>query len=139
MTYSTARRIALVATVLGIISNLGAPTILLCSWIGMSGPFIALGATSVMILTLALQIAFVTVQAFPNGRTPIPIQMMGQDAWLTVIILTALPGVLWHYLAALALPPMQLIMPGYVTPLVNVVLLVIVRAAQQRRSAGVRA
>jgi hypothetical protein len=139
MSHLTFRRIALLATVLGIIANLGAPAILLCSWLGMSDAFIAVGATSVMILTLALQIAFVAMQAFQNGRTPIPVRMMGPDAWLTVIILTALPGVLWHRLAALALPPMQLIMPGYVTPLVNVVLLVLVREAQQRRSAGVRA
>ena len=139
MSHTVFRRLALSATVLGLLNNVAAPTILLSSWLGMSGRFIAVAATTVMILTLALQIAFVTVQTFQDGRTPIAIRVMGPDAWLTVLILTALPGVLWHHLAALALPPMQLLMPSYVTPLFNVVLLIAVRELQKRRSAGIRA
>lgn len=138
MSHPVFRRIALLATGLGLIDFLAAPAILLCSWVGMSGGVIAVAATTEMVLTLALQISFVAVQAFQDGRTPVAIRMMGPDAWLTVLVLTALPGVLWHYLAALALPPMQLIMPGYVTPLFNVVLLMVVRMLQQRRDARIR-
>lgn len=139
MRHPTFRRIALLASVLGLINNVAAPTILLCSWLGASGRVIAVSATAEMVLTLALQIGFVAVQAFQDGRTPVAIRMMGPDAWLTVLVLTALPGVLWHYLAALAFPPMQLIMPSYVTPLFNVLLLMIVRMVQQRRDATIRA
>ena len=139
MSHPVLRRIALLATVLALINNVAAPAILLGSWLGMSGTFIAVAATSVMILTLGLQVGFVAVQMFPDGRTPIAIRMMGPDAWLTVLILTALPGVLWHNLAALAFPPMPLIMPGYTTPLLNVVLLLIARRLQQWRSARIRA
>ena len=138
MSHPVLRRIALLATVLALINIVGAPTILLCSWLGISGTSIAVAATSVMILTLALQVGFVAVQMFPDGRTPIAIRIMGPDAWVTVLIMTALPGVLWHYLAALAFPPMSLIMPGYMTPLFNVVLLLIARGLQQWRSARIR-
>lgn len=137
MSHTMFRRIAVAATVLGLLVNAGAPAILLGAWLGISGPIIALAATGVMIVTLGLQIAYVAVQAFAGGRTPIPVRAMGPDAWLVVIILTALPGVLWHRLAALALAPMQLIMPGFVTPLVNVLLLVLAREILQRRSARV--
>ena len=133
------RQIALMASIIAAITNLGAPAVLGLSWMGMSGPPIAIAATTVMILTLALQVAFVVLQIFPGGRTPIAIRMMGHDAWITIIVLTALPGVLWHYLAAIALPPMQLIMPGFITPLANVVLFVIARELYHRRSAKVRA
>ncbi len=133
------RQIALVASILAAITNLGAPVVLGLAWRGVSGTPIAIAATTVMILTLALQLAFVVLQMFPGGRTPIVIRTMGHDAWLAIIILTALPGVLWHYLAAIALPPMQLVMPGFMTPLGNVVLLVIARELQQRRSAKVSA
>ena len=135
----TFRQIALMASILAAITNLGAPAVLGLSWMGMSGPPIAIAATAVMILTLALQIAFVVLQTFPGGRTPIAIRTMGHDAWITIIVLTALPGVLWHYLAAIALPPMQLIMPGFITPLANVVLFVIARELYHRRSAKVSA
>ena len=139
MSHPVFQRIALLATVLGLVNFVAAPTVLICAWSGMSGRSIGVAATTVMVLTLALQIAFVAMQAFQGGRTPIAIRMMGPDAWYTVLVLTALPGVLWHSLAVLALQPMQLIMPSYVTPLFNVVLLVGVRELQRRRSDGVRA
>ena len=138
MHHSALHRIALLATGLALINFVGAPAILLCSWLGLSGTFLVIAATTVMVLTLALQIGYVVLQIFPQGRTPVAIPVMGPDAWLTVLISTALPGVLWHYLAALALPPMQLIMPSFVTPVFNVVLLLLARELQQRRSASLR-
>ena len=139
MSHSVVRRIALSATILALINNVAAPTVLLCSWLGLSGISIAVAATTVMILTLALQVAFVAVQAFQDGRAPVAIRTMGTDAWFTILVLTAVPGVLWHNLAALAFPPMQLVLPGYITPVFNVVLLIFVRELRQRRDAGVRA
>ena len=135
----TFRQIALLASILAALTNLGAPAVLGLAWMGMSGTPIAIAATTVMILTLALQLAFVVLQMFPGGRAPIAIRTMGHDAWLTIIVLTALPGVLWHYLAAIALPPMQLVMPGFMTPLGNVVLFMIARELYLRRSAKVNA
>ena len=139
MSHPALHRIALSATVLGLINFVGAPAVLVCSWLGLSSTFVAVAATSVMILTLALQIGYVGLQTFPDGRTPVAIRMMGPDAWLTVLILTALPGALWHSMAGLALPPLQLIMPSYVTPVFNVVLLLLARELQQRRSASIHA
>ena len=139
MSHPVFRQIALLATVLGWLNFVAAPAILVCSWLGVSGGVIAVAATIAMILTLALQIAFVTVQAFQDGRTPVAIRTMGPDAWFGILVVGALPGVLWHNLAAVAIPPMQLIMPGYVTPLFNIVLLLAAREYQQRRSASARA
>lgn len=135
----TFRQIALLASILAALTNLGAPAVLGVAWMGMSGTPIAIAATTVMILTLALQLAFVVLQMLPGGRTPIAIRAMGHDAWLTIIVLTALPGVLWHYLAAIALPPMQLVMPGFMTPLGTVVLFILARELYLRRSAKVNA
>lgn len=131
------RRIALTASILALMNGVAVLAILFFKWTGSSGASIAIAATGVMILTLGLQIAFVAVQAFRNGRRPIAIRGMGHDAWLTVIVLTAIPGAGWSALASIALPPMQLIMPNQVTPLFNVLLLLIVRELQQRRSTGV--
>ena len=139
MSHPVFRQIAFSATILAWINSIAGPTILLCSWLGMSGMPIAFAATTVMILTLALQVAFVAVQAFQEGRAPVAIRTMGSDAWFTILVFTAIPGVLWHNLAALAFPPMQLVLPGYITPVFNVVLLLIVRELRQRRGAGARA
>lgn len=139
MSHPVFRRIALAASILALANVAAVLAILVCSWMGLGGAFVAVAATSVMILTLALQIASVAVQAFHDGRVPIAIRGMGHDAWFTVLILTAIPGALWHSVAALAFPPMQLIMPNQVTPLFNVLLLVIVREHRHRRSTGVHA
>ncbi len=138
MSHPALHRIALSATILGLLNFVGTPAVLLYSWLGLSTTFSAVAATSVMILTLVLQIGYVAMQTFADGRTPVAIRMMGPDAWLAVLILTSLPGVLWHTLAALALPPMQLIMPGYVTPVFNVLLLLLARELRHRRSAHIR-
>lgn len=133
------RRIALTASILAPMTSVATLAILVFKWMGISGGFIAIVATGVMILTLGLQIAFVAVQAFRNGRQPIAIPGMGHDAWLTVIVMTAIPGAAWSALAPLAVPPMHLIMPNQITPLVNVLLLLIVRELQHRHSTGVPA
>lgn len=139
MSDSVFRRIALTATVLALMTSVATPALLFFKWMEMSGSRIAIVATGVMILTLGLQIIFVAVQAFRNGRQPIAIRGMGHDAWMTVIVMTAIPGAAWGALASLALPPMQLVMPNQVTPLLNVLLLLIVRQVQHRGSTGVPA
>ena len=131
------RRIALTASILALMNAVAVLAILFFKWTGHSGAISAIAATGVMILTLGLQITFVAVQAFRNGRRPIAIRGMGYDAWFTVIVMTAIPGAVWSAVASIALPPMQLIMPNLVTPLFNVLLLLIVRVLQQRRSTGV--
>ena len=133
------RRIALAASILALMTGVAAIGILLCKWMGISGAAITTVATGAMIATLGLQIAFVAVQAFQNGRQPIALRGMGPDAWFTVLVITAIPGVAWSSLAALALPPMQLLLPNPVTPLVNVLLLIVFRELRQRRARGVHA
>ena len=131
------RRIALTASILALMTSVATLPILFFKWTGMPVARLAIVATGVMILTLGLQIAFVALQAFRNGRQPIAIQGMGYDAWFTVIVMTAIPGAAWNALASVALPPMQLIMPNQVTPLWNVLILIIFRELQHRRSTGV--
>ncbi|MEO8619587.1 MAG: hypothetical protein ABI625_00900 [bacterium] len=104
-----------------------------------SSALMPFGATATMVVTITLQVAFLAIQAFPNGRAPIAIRGMGPDAWNTVVVMTAIPGAAWHQLAAVAAPPMQLIMPGYVTPLFNAVLFMFVRELQKRRDGRARA
>jgi hypothetical protein len=131
------RRIALTASILALMNAVAVLAIVFFKWTGSSGAVSAIVATGVMILTLGLQIVFVAVQAFRNGRRPIAIRGMGYDAWYAVLVMTAIPGAVWNVLASVALPPMQLIMPNVVTPLFNVLLLLIVRELQQHRSTGV--
>ena len=138
MSHSTFRRIAIVATVLALITSVATLAIVISSWMGMTNRSTPIAATATMVLTLGLQFTFLAIQAFRNGRAPIAIKTMGPDAWNTVVVMTAIPGAVWHQLAALALPPMQLIMPGYMTPLFNALLLMVVRELQKRRD-GVRA
>jgi hypothetical protein len=64
--------------------------------------------------------------------------MFGPDAWEFVIVSTAIPGVLWHELAELAIPSMRLIMPGFTTPLFTCLLLLVGRLMQQRHIAAIR-
>jgi hypothetical protein len=138
MNYPALRRIALLASVLALITSVVSIVVAISSWMGMSSVLTPVAATTAMVLTLALQFAFLALQAFRNGRAPIAIRTMGPDAWNTVVVMTAIPGAVWHQLAAVAPSPMQLIMPGFVTPLFNVPLFVILRELQKRRD-GVRA
>jgi hypothetical protein len=138
MSHPTLRRIALLASVLAFVISVYSLVVLIYAVMERSSALMPLAATAVMVLTLALQVVFLAVQAFPNGRAPIAIRGMGPDAWNTVIVMTAIPGAAWHQLAAVAFPPMQLIMPGYVTPLFNAVLFMFVRELQKRRDGRVR-
>jgi len=109
-------------------------------WSGhsLTGAFVTSTATALMIATLALQTTFVILQPFPNGQAIVFGRMLGPDGWAFVIASTAIPGVLWHNLAALAIPSMRLIMPGFTTPLFMCLLLLIARRLQQRRFTAIR-
>jgi len=138
MSHPTLRRIALFSSVLALIISVYSLVVIVYALMERSNVLPPIAATAAMVLTLALQVVFLALQAFPNGRAPIAISGMGPDAWNTVIVMTAIPGAAWHQLAAVASPPMQLIMPGYVTPLFNAVLFMFVRELQKRRDGQVR-
>ena len=140
MKQQTVQRIVWAASIIGLAVDVAALGIVASAWSGLSvsGSFVTIMATAVMIATLALQVTFVIVQLFPNGRAMIPVRMLGPDGWEFVIVSTALPGVLWHSLAPLAIPFMRLIMPGFITPLFTSLLLLVGRVIQQRRMAAIR-
>ncbi len=140
MKQKTFQRIVWVASIIGLAVDVVALVIVASAWSGLSvsGAFVTTTATAVMIATLALQATFVIVQLFPNGRAMIPVRMLGPDAWEFVIVSTAIPGVLWHELAKLAIPSMRLIMPGFTTPLFTCLLFLVGRLVQQRRIAAIR-
>ena len=89
-------------------------------------------AATIMLTTLLIQLAFILSQLSPVARAAIPVKGFGNDAWLTVIIATMMPGVVWSRLGDLAGAPVNLIMPGFVTPIVTAVLFVLGRQRQQR-------
>ena len=93
-------------------------------------------AASIMVITLLLQLAFVLAQLLPAGREAVPMRGFGFDAWLTVIVATSMPGVLWSSLGALAGAPVNLLMPGFVTPAAISLILLIGRQMQQRNIRG---
>lgn len=95
-----------------------------------STPVVA--ATTIMVVTLGLQLAFIITQMLPEGRTLISVRFCGPDAWFLIISATLLPGALWHLLAGVAAPFMQGIMSGFATPVLTAALLMIGRLIQQR-------
>jgi hypothetical protein len=135
------KRIVWTASYIGVAVDVASLVIAVSAWSGLSlsGSFVTTTATALMIATLALQATFVIVQLFPNGRAKVPVPVLGLDGWFFVITSTAIPGVLWHNLAALAFPFMRLIMPGFATPLLTGVLLMGGRLVQRRRMAEIRA
>ncbi|HXG69617.1 MAG TPA: hypothetical protein VNJ04_03280 [Gemmatimonadaceae bacterium] len=141
MSQQTVQRIVWGAAYTGLVVDVAAIVIAVSVWSGLSvsGAFSTAAATAVMIATLALQLTFVTVQMFPNGRAVVPVPNLGPDGWFWVILSTAIPGVLWHTLADLAIPGMRLIMPGFATPLLTCLLLLVGRRMQLRRRAEARA
>ena len=132
MRHNPMRQFTLACSILGAAIFLGTFVVVGLSLTRTTPGTLTGAATTIMIVTLVLQLAFVLAQLFPAGRMAIPARFYGPDAWFTVIILTGLPGVFWHRLADLAGTPMTLIMPGFVTPLVISVLLMIARQIQQR-------
>jgi hypothetical protein len=129
----TIRQILITAITAVLMIDVGSVVVALCKWNSVSFPFIAVLATTVMIGTILLQLVAVILQTFPTGRTPVNLPVIGPDAWLFLVVSTALPGVFWHVIAAEAIPVMRLVMPGYATPLLFAVLLQAGRMLQQRR------
>ncbi len=141
MKEQTVQRIVWTASYIGLAVDVATLVMVGSVWSGhsLTGAFVTSTATALMIATLALQATFVIVQLFPNGQAIVPGRMLGPDGWTFVIATTMMPGGLWHNLAALAIPSMRLIMPGFTTPLLTCLLLLIVRRLQQRRFMAIRA
>lgn len=138
MKQETVRRTVWTASIIGLVVDIATIVIVASAWSGLSpsGAIVATTATALMIATLALQATFIIVQMFPNGRTMVPVGLLGPDGWSYVIISTAIPGVLWRNLAEMAIPSM-LHMPAFATPLFTCLLLLIGREIQKRRMAAI--
>jgi hypothetical protein len=140
MKEQTVQRIVWTASYIGLAVDVATLVMVGLVWSGHSftGAFVTSTATALMIATLALQGIFIVMQLFPNGQAMVPGRLLGPDGWSFVIASTAIPGVLWHNLAALAIPAMRLIMPGFTTPLLTCLLLLVVRRLQQRSFGAIR-
>src|SRR4051812_16565284 len=126
------RQFTITCLVLAFAVFLGSLVISAFFWFAVPTPDVRIAATAIMIVTLALQLAFVLTQLITEGRQLVNVRFARPDAWLTIITFTTMPGVAWHHLAPLAAPFMQGILTGYATPALNAVLLVIGRLIQQR-------
>jgi hypothetical protein len=122
--------------ILSVATFLGSIIVAILGATGTAPATLRIPAISIMIITLLLPLAFVVAQLFPSGREPVPVSGFGHDAWASVIVFTAMPGVLWSRLGALAGAPVNLLMPGFVTPLVISVILLLGRQVQQRNIRG---
>jgi hypothetical protein len=118
--------------IVAIAAFFGTIGIVILGWLGVPATSLRIAAATIMVLTLILQLAFVIAQMFASGRAPIPIQHLGTDAWMFVIVASGVPGAFWSNLAAFAGRPLDLIMPGFATPLFNAVLFTFARMLQQR-------
>ncbi|CAN5899781.1 hypothetical protein BH11GEM1_BH11GEM1_36400 [soil metagenome] len=132
MRQHTMRQFTLACLAVALLAWLGTLVIPAFDWLGVPTSSMSDAATAIMIVTLALQLAFILTQMLPEGRSLIRIRYLGPDAWFAILSMTLLPGVLWHYLRGMAAPFMHGIMPGFATPLLNAVLFMIGRLIQQR-------
>jgi len=132
MQQQTMRQFTLACCILGTAVFFGAASVRALGLIGVPATSLKLASSSIMILTLVLQLAFVIAQLSPAGRAPVPLRGFGSDAWPSVLIATGMPAVFWHNLAGFAGSPINLIMPGFVTPMVTMVLFLGGREIQQR-------
>ena len=136
MRQHTMRRYTITCLILGVAVFFGSIIVPVLAATGTAPASLKVAAISIMIVTLLLPVAFVVAQMFPVGREPIAVRGFGHDAWLTVIVATAMPGVAWTRLGALAGRPVNLIMPGLVTPVVIAVIFLFARQLQQRNIRG---
>lgn len=132
MRHHIMRKFTLVCLGIGLVAFFGSAVVVGFYWFGITAPGIMPLATTVMILTLALQLAFIMTQLVPEGRQLVDMRFFGPDVWMSILSLTIMPGVLWHHISAFAATFMQGIMPGYATPALNALLFMIARLVQQR-------
>ncbi|MDQ2667862.1 MAG: hypothetical protein M3Z05_17865 [Gemmatimonadota bacterium] len=133
------RRFTVVCLVLGFAVWLAPLAIAALDWAGSPTSSLASAATTTMLVTVAVQLAFIVAQTFPEGRQLIRIRFLGPDAWLAIVTFTMMPGVLWHYLAGLSAPFMRGVMPGFLTPAITALLFMIARLIQQGNYRQLRA
>ena len=125
------RQFTMLCLALGLAVLLGPLVIAAVDWAGVSTASLGTAATTIMVVTLAVQLAFLVTQVLPEGRQLIRVRFLGPDAWFATITCTMMPGVLWHYLAGLSAPFMRGIMPGFVTPALTALVFMIGRLVQQ--------
>lgn len=131
MRHSIMRRFTILSLAVALAAWLGAMAIAILSWSGIQSQPMTVVATTTMIATLGLQLAFLLAQLLPEGRALIKLRYCGPDAWLTILCFTLVPGVVWHILGEVAAPFMLGIMPGLFTPLLTAVLFMLARLIQQ--------
>ena len=131
------QRTVRVASYIGLALQLATVALWIPAWSGrsLSGTFPMVTATTLMVVTLGLQLLVIVMPMLPNGRTAVSVGRFGSDAMLWIIISTMLPGLLWHYLAGLAASPMRYLLTGFITPLFLSTALLAAWVWQHRRGA----
>lgn len=132
----TMKQFSLACCLLATAAFFGSVLVVLLALTGTPPASLRLAAASIMILTLVLQVAFVLAQLSRAGRTPVNLRVFGPDALVFVLIGVGMPGVLWSRLALIAGTPMNLVMPGFVSPIVVGAILLVGRQIQQHRLRG---
>ena len=129
------RQFTISCLVAGVAVFLGSLIVPLLAAMGTLPPAsLRLAASGIMIITLLLPLAFVAAQFVPEGRAGVPVKGFGVDAWISVITFTTMPGVMWYRLGDLAGRPVNLLMPGFVTPLIIAVIMLFGRQRQLRNT-----
>ena len=130
------RQFVIACLILGVTVFLGSLVVPLLAATGTPPASLKLAASSIMIITLLLPLAFILAQFVPEGRVGLPVKGFGSDAWLGVITFTTVPGVNWSRLGSLAGAPINLLMPGFATPLIIALILLAGRQHQLRNIRG---
>ena len=102
MRHTIMRQFTVACLALGLAVFLGSIAVSILNWNGTAAALGAPAATATMIITLALQLAFVLLQLVPEGRQLVNVRFFGPDAWLSIISFTLMPGVAWHTLGEIA-------------------------------------
>lgn len=65
---------------------------------------LAFAASAVLVMTFALQAAYVVSQLDPEARRAMPLGRMDSDTWVSVLAATMMPAVCWNSLVPLSHP-----------------------------------
>lgn len=132
MRHTIFRRFTIACIVVALAACFGTVAIAALSWSAVPLRSASVVASSIMVVTLALQFAFAAAQMLPEGRALIRLPYCGPDAWFFILSATLVPGAMWQVLSRLAAPPMNLLSFGFASPLMTGVLFIIGRQVQQR-------
>lgn len=99
----------------------------------ISTSLLAFAASGVLVVTFALQAAYVVSQLDPEARHAIPLGRAESDGWSFVLASTMMPAVCWNSLVPLSLPAFSAFHGAVPWLAVSCVVLVAIRRYQLHR------